>query len=288
MGNVVSVKIDSSMHGHRIEYVLKKLKISSSLMNRLKREKDGILLNGVQSPVIAKVSEGDTLVVNIKGRNAENIVPVNLPLDILCEDEDILVVIKPGTMPVHPSRNHKTDTLANAVMYYLGSKEAIHIITRLDRETSGVVLIAKNPRAAAILTEDMKTGKIKKEYIAVLNGVPVNLKDTICAPIKKKDGKGISRCVDKAGKEAVTQYEIMKKTDTLSLVKLFPITGRTHQLRVHMSYIGHPIYGDAMYGATQSGERTRLHCHRIIFLHPITREDIMVVAPIPKDFNGLV
>lgn len=288
MAKVIRIKIDSEMHGHRIEYVLKRLKVSSSLMNRLKRDGNGILLNGVQAPTIAKVSEGDTLVINIKGREAENIIPVNIPLDILWEDEDILVVNKPGTMPVHPSRAHKTDTLANAVMYYMGSREAIHIITRLDRETSGVVLIAKNPRAAAILTEDMKAGKIKKEYIAVVNGIPQPFKETICAPIKKKNGRGISRCVSEDGKEAVTLYEVMKKADGLSLVKLFPITGRTHQLRVHMSYIGHPIYGDAMYGATQSGERTRLLCRRITFLHPITGEEITASAPIPEDFTELV
>ncbi len=289
MGKEISIKIDCAMHGHRIEYVLKKrLKISSSLIKRLKREQNGVLLNGVRRAVITKVSEGDILTVNIKGRGAENIIPVNIPIDVLWEDEDILVVNKPGTMPVHPSGTHTTDTLANAVMYYMGSREAIHIITRLDRETSGAVLIAKNPRVASLLTEDIKSGKIKKEYIAIINGIPEPFKETICVPIKKKDERGIARCVSGDGKEAATIYEVMRKTDALSLVKLSPITGRTHQLRVHMSYIGHPIYGDSMYGALQSGERTRLHCHRITFLHPVTGEEVSVTATIPEDFNGLV
>ncbi len=286
MAKVISVKIDSAMHGHRIEYVLERyVKLSSSLIKRLKRVENGVLLNGVHSPVITKVSEGDTLIVNIKGREAENIIPVNIPLDVLWEDEDVLAVNKPGTMPVHPSGNHKTDTLANAVMYYTGSKEAIHIITRLDRETSGIVLIAKNPRAAALLTEDIKRGKIKKEYIAIVNGIPEPFKETICAPIKKKDSRGISRCVAEDGKEAITLYEVMKTSKDFSLVKLFPITGRTHQLRVHMSYIGHPIYGDAMYGAMQTGERTRLHCSKVTFIHPVTCEEIMVTAATPDDFD---
>ncbi len=289
MGKVISIKIDSAMHGHRIEYVLKKhLKISSSLIKRLKREENGIMLNGVHVTVITKVNEGDALVVNIKGRDTENIVPVNIPLEILWEDDDIIAVNKPGTMPVHPSGTHKTDTLANAVMYHIGTNEAIHIITRLDRETSGVVLIAKNRRAASLMTDDIKNRKIKKEYIAIVNGIPGVFKETISAPIKKKDCRGIARCVSQDGKEAVTLYEVMKQTERLSLVKLFPITGRTHQLRVHMSHIGHPIYGDNMYGAPQSGERTRLHCQRITFIHPATGEEISIDATVPDDFKGLV
>lgn len=289
MGKVISIKIDSEMHGHRIEYVLeKKLKISSSLIKRLKRAENGIVLNGVQRAVIDKVSEGDILVVSIKGRDSENIIPVNFPIDVLWEDEDVLIVNKPGAMPVHPSAIRKTDTLANAVMYYIGKRETIHIITRLDRETSGVVLIAKNPRAAALLSEDIKNGKIKKEYIAIVNGIPEYSEGSVSAPIRKKDFKGILRCVSADGKEAVTLYEVMKKTDRLSFVKLFPITGRTHQLRVHMSYIGHPIYGDSMYGAPQIEERTRLHCRRVTFLHPVTNEEVSVTAAIPEDFNGIM
>ena len=289
MGKLISIKIDSEMHGHRIEYILeKKLKISSSLIKRLKREEDGVVLNGARSTVITKVSEGDTLVINIKGKEAENIIPVNIPIDILLEDEDIIVLNKPANMPVHPSGTHKTDTLANGVIYHTGKKEVIHIITRLDRETSGVVLIAKNPRAASMLTEDIKKGKIDKEYIAIVNGVPEPSRDVISAPIKKKESRGIKRCVAEGGKEAVTLYQLMEKSDDFSLVKLSPITGRTHQLRVHMSYIGNPIYGDSMYGAKQSGERTRLHCHRITFAHPVTGEKILVEAEIPEDFNGIV
>ena len=114
------------------------------------------------------------------------------------------------------------------------------------------------------------------------------LKGTICAPIKRKEEDEMLRCVSKEGKEAITKYEIKKNTDNFSLVKLFPITGRTHQLRVHMSYIGHPIYGDSMYNAVQKDERTRLHCKKLTFFHPVTGEEISVVAAIPEDFNGLV
>lgn len=289
MGRVLSIKIDSELQGHRIDHVLKeRLQISDALMKQLKKEKNGIMLNGTHSAVIDKVNVGDILTVNIKGKNAENIIPVNIPLDVLWEDEDILIVNKSGTMPVHPSRIHINDTLLNAVMNYTTGGEAVHIITRLDRETSGIVLIAKNPWAAALLGNEMKNEKIKKEYIAIINGSLKQSNGLICAPIKKKTEREILRFVSEDGKDAVTQYELIKKTDTLSWVKLYPITGRTHQLRVHMSYIGHPIYGDRMYGASQYGERTRLHCCKITFLHPVTREEISVTAEMPEDFKGLL
>ena len=289
MGKEIEIKIDSRLHGHRIEYVLEKeLKISSSLIKRLKRLPDGIMLNGARATVVEKVSEGDILSVNIKGRETGNIVPANIPIDIIWEDNDILVLNKPGNISIHPSKAHKTDTLANGIIYHTGSREAVHIITRLDRETSGVVLVAKNPQAAAILTEDMKNGKIKKEYIAIVNGVPEVLTGEIDAPIKKKDEKSSLRCVADDGKRAITLYSVAEKTDKFALVNLYPFTGRTHQLRVHMSYIGHPIYGDNMYGAPQKGERVRLHCHKLTFNHPTTGECAVFTADIPDDFKDII
>lgn len=289
MEKAISIRIDAEMDGNKIKYILRdRFKISASMLKKLKREADGILLNGAHATVVEKVCEGDVLEINIKGEESEHIVPVDIPLDILLEDEDILVVNKPGTMPVHPSRWHGDDTLANGVMYHIGSRDKIHIITRLDKETSGIVLIAKNPWSAALLSEQMKCGKIKKEYFAIVNGVPEPAKETISAPIRRKEEDEMLRCVADDGKEAVTIYEVTEKTEDLALVKLNPVTGRTHQLRVHMSYIGNPIYGDIMYGALQENERTRLHCRKISFYHPKTEEEIVIDAPIPNDFNNLV
>lgn len=289
MDRIITLKIDAAMHGRKIEYVLEKnLGISTTLIRRLKRDEGSITLNKKEVNVIQKVCEGDELKVKIACNNAENsIIPVNLPINILWEDEDILAVDKPRTMPTHPSRNHQTDTLANRVIYYLGENSSFHAITRLDRDTSGVVLIAKNPLAAALLTEDIKNRKIHKEYIAAVDGVPKPLCGAVNAPIKKKDNSGILRYVSGNGKEAVTEYEVEKICGGISLVRLYPLTGRTHQLRVHMSYIGTPIYGDSMYGAPQIGERTRLHCHTVTFNHPMTKEKITVTAPVPKDITQL-
>ncbi len=288
MEKIITLKIDATLHGRKIESVLEKnLEISTTLIRRLKRTADGITLNGKEATVIEKVSYGDELVVKISGRAQKNIIPVNFPIDVLYEDEDIIAVNKPRSMPTHPSRNHQDDTLANRVVYYLGEQSAFHVITRLDRDTSGVVLIAKHTVSAKFLTENIKDRNISKEYIAVVNGVPNPPQETVSAPIKKREESGILRCVAPDGKEAVTKYETIKIAENLSLVKLLPITGRTHQLRVHMSYMGTPIYGDSMYGAPQTGEKTRLHCYRITFSHPMTKQIITVTAPIPKDIREM-
>lgn len=289
MKKTIIVKIDNTLHGRKIEYILEKhIGLSTTLVRRLKRTGGGIVLNGKNVTVIDRVCAGDKLVITIPGRQSKNIVPVDIPVDILYEDEDIIAVNKPRSMPTHPSCGHQSDTLANGVIHHLGRGTAFHAITRLDRDTSGVVLIAKNSAAAALLTEDMKNKRIRKEYVAVVNGVPVPECGIISAPVKKKENSGILRHIAADGKEAITQYEVKNTLDELTFVKLLPITGRTHQLRVHMSYIGTPIYGDRMYGAPQSGEQTRLHCHRISFFHPMTKEEITVTAPIPEDITDLM
>lgn len=286
MDKEIEITIEKELCDKRIEHILKKKAgLSETLIRRLKRTEGGILLNGKPAKVIEKVSLGDVIKISVLEKSSGNIIPVKIPLDIIWEDEDILVVNKLRSMPTHPSRGHNEDTLANGVIYHLASNSKFHVITRLDRDTSGVVLIAKNPVSAAYLTEEMKNGRISKEYIAVINGVLNPENGEISAPIKRKSEKGILRCVSPDGKEAVTVYETVEKSKKHSLVKLFPLTGRTHQLRVHMSYMGNPIYGDSMYGAQQKGEKTRLHCHKLTFIHPGTREKITVEAPIPEDIK---
>ena len=282
----IQIAIEKESDGKKIEHILKvKSGLSETLIRRLKRTEGGILLNGNPAKVIEKVSFGDMVKVTVSEKSSQNIVPAKVPLDIIYEDEDILAVDKPRSMPTHPSNGHREDTLANGVIYYLGKGSKFHVITRLDRDTSGVVLIAKNPVSAAFLTDEMKNGRITKEYIAVINGV-LNPKDgIISAPIKKKSESGILRCVSPDGKEAVTKYRTVKIQDGISLVNLFPITGRTHQLRVHMSYMNCPICGDSLYGAVQKGERTLLHCKKISFIHPVTKKKISITAPLCDDIE---
>lgn len=286
MDKTISLEITGELHGRTVEHILKKhLGLSTSLIRSLKRQEEGILLNGRKTKTIESVSEGDFLSVNVLSGEKASVTPAKLPIDVLYEDDDIIAVNKPWGMPVHPSFDNKKASLLNAVMYYLGGEASPHIITRLDRDTSGVVLIAKNRVSAAFLTEEMKKRRIEKEYIALVNGALEKTEDIISAPIKRKEEKGILRCVSSDGKEAVTRYCVEKTNGIVSLVRLYPITGRTHQIRVHMSYLGFPIYGDYMYGAVQKNERTRLHCLRITFWHPESRKEIEIKSDIPDDFR---
>lgn len=289
MSKVIKIKIDEELDKKRIEAVLKShMGFSSSLITSLKNTTGGVMLCGKNAKMIDRVTQGDLLEIMIDGKNSENIIPVKMPIDIIYEDEDILAVNKSGNMPVHPSKNHKNDTLANGLMYYLKESGcSLHIITRLDRETSGVVLVAKNVLSAQRLTQDVKNRKFDKEYVAVVNSDADGKSGVICKSIKKKEKNGILRCVADDGKESITHYCAEKTNGELTLMHLKPLTGRTHQLRVHMSYMGMPIYGDFMYGAPQKNERCRLHCAKIRFLHPITRKEIEIEATIPDDIKEL-
>ena len=287
MNKVIKLTINSSQNGKTIKYILSDfLGISGAIITALKKTDDGIMLNGKRVFVTHKVEAGNKLIVTIYDEKSD-ICATDLPLQILYEDEDIIALNKPRNMPTHPSRNHYEDTLANALMhYYRDEVFTFRSVTRLDRDTSGVVLVAKNPLSGAVLSESMKKGEIKKQYVAIIDGVPEKEKGRINAPIKRLQESIITRGVAPDGKEAITDYEVIEKFEKKAFVKLFPITGRTHQLRVHMSYIGAPICGDSLYGNAQKGEQTLLHCARLSFIHPITKKEITVEAPLPDDIKA--
>lgn len=283
----ITVNTDSSLNGKTIKSVIRNhLDISAAILTKLKKYPDGILVNGEHKNVNAVLISGDILTLNIRDNSSQNIQPVDIPLDILFEDDEIIAVNKPRNMPTHPSQNHHGDTLANGIMYYYKNTSfTFRPITRLDRDTSGVVLIAKNQLSASILSHQMQNFKISKQYIALCHGVFENKQGTIDAPIARIDGSGILREVSESGKSAITQYQVISEKDGLSLVKLFPKTGRTHQLRVHLSHIGHPIYGDDLYGSPIKDKQTLLHCKKISFIHPGTNKPTQITAPIPDDMT---
>ncbi len=287
MDKIIKLKIDSFLSGKTIKYILSEfLGISGAIITQLKKADDGIVLSGERVFVTHKAQTGDELVVSIYDENSD-ICPAPLPLDIIFEDEDIIVLNKPRNMPTHPSRNHYEDTLANALMhYYRDEVFTFRSVTRLDRDTSGIVLVAKNPLSGAILSESMKKGEISKEYVALTDGVPEKENGRINAPIKRLQESIITRGVAPDGKEAITDYEVIEKSGKKAFVRLFPITGRTHQLRVHMSYIGTPICGDSLYGNAEKGEETLLHCAKLSFIHPITKKEMTVEAPLPDDIKA--
>lgn len=287
MKKTLSLRIDKSLNGKIVrEILINHIKLSKNIVKNLKKYDDGILVNGERVNVLKTVKEGDELLLTMHEKQNSDIAPFDVKIEVLYEDEDIIVFNKPYAMPTHPSRNHPSDTLANAMVHYFkGENITFHAITRLDRDTSGAVLIAKNAYSAQSLGKDMKEKRIIKEYVAVVNGVPKEKSGIIAAPIRRKTEGKVLRCIASDGKEAITKYCVEKENGSFSIVSLFPITGRTHQLRVHMSHIGNPIYGDTMYGALQSGERTRLHCRKISFFHPATHEEMTIEAPLPSDIR---
>lgn len=285
MDKEFGILIDDTLSGKTVKELLHRNGVSSTLIKELKETEDGIKLSGKKVFVTERVKAGDVLNITIRDKKSD-IEPEDIPLDILYEDEDIIAVNKPRNMPIHPSQNHHGDTLANALMhYFLGEDFTFRVITRLDKDTSGVVLLAKNPLSGAILGEEMKSGSIKKEYLALVNGRMNPEEGEINEPIGRREESVILRCVTPLGKEAVTLYETLQTNGKYSLVKLLPLTGRTHQIRVHLSYMGNPIYGDDLYGAAQKNERVRLHCSKISFCHPITGEEMTIEAPLMEDMN---
>lgn len=292
----MKLKITDELDGVAVREILKdKIKFSNATITFLKSRDRGIVLNGERVTVRKTVKTGDILELEYTDDKSlaekSEIVPTELPLDILYEDDDIILVNKPPYMPTHPSQNHYTDTLANALRFYFDSKDIPFIfraVNRLDNSTSGIVLIAKNRFSAGKLSQSMLKHKISKSYLAILNGTPEELCGEICAPIKREQESIIKRVVSDDGVYALTKYRTLLAGDMFSFVEASPITGRTHQLRVHFSHIGHPICGDTLYGyPSHFIARQALHAYKITFEHPTSGELLTIKAAPPADMLGL-
>lgn len=273
--------------GINVKSVLKnQLCLASSVITALKNT-GGILLNGKVVTVRATMNCGDELKMIIPEVDSDNISKTKGDLQILFEDDDILCVNKPSGMPTHPSQNHHNDTLANIVCYYYRNTPFVfRVSNRLDSYTSGVVIIAKNMYSASFLCTNEFRKTMKKTYYAICRGFFEGKKGTITAPIARCDGSTIKREVSPGGQYAETYYEVVEERDDVSIVKLQPKTGRTHQIRVHMAYMGHPLMNDFLYD-DKYDEKSHfyLHCHSITFEHPLTKKAITVEAPLPDGFN---
>ena len=237
----------------------------------------GIHLNGLPVTVRATVNEGDTVEIYLKEEKSEGIPPVDIPITVLYEDEDILAVDKPTNMPTHPSKGNNLPTLANAVMGYYEGNFVFRSVNRLDRDTSGIVIIAKNRISAFALSDSMKKGLWEKKYHALVEGVPSPKENTIDAPIERIEEGNIMRTVRPDGKRAITKYKVIEEYADSSLCEITLLTGRTHQIRVHMSHIGYPLVSDFLYGKEAEKEYF-LRCVEIKFPHPKTKEIITIKA----------
>ena len=271
-----------------------RLGLSTNLLRRLKLAPDGILLDGVHVTVRALVQEGQVLSVLCQpDEGCESRVEAQTgQLDIVFEDAHILVINKPAGMAVHPSPGHDGNTLANYVMGYYQSKGLnlmFHPINRLDRGTSGLLIVAKTQMAAQKLGILLQRREIKRTYQAVVAGSGLFAKGTVDLPIGRKPGKGIAREVRFDGERAVTHLQVLQRQKHAMLLELRLETGRTHQIRVHCSYLGHPVLGDFMYGEEYDWlDGQALHACRLDFAHPITGAPLHFEAPAPWYFDALL
>lgn len=286
-------KIKENNQYYNIKEVLKKeFHISDRLVSKLKHAKQ-IYLNNKPAYVSEKLEVGNSIVVDLDFNEiSDNIIPTKVNLDILYEDDALLIVNKPCNIPVHPSVDHYTDSLSNGIRYYFDSihlNRKIRPVNRLDKNTTGIVIFAKNEYIQECLIKQMKNNIFKKEYLALVEGILENVSGIINAPIARKENSIIEREISDNGSTSITHYKVIKEFSSYSLVQFLLETGRTHQIRVHCKYVGHPLLGDTLYGnSSELINRQALHAYKMNFIHPITNQNIEIVVDLPDDIKKLI
>lgn len=276
-----------------IKDFLKEKEISKAALTDIKFNGGKILVNGKEETVRYLLKVGEELSVIFPEENPSvGLLGEDLPLDILYEDDYILVVNKPAGMSTIPSREHPTGSLANAIIGYyeqIGLVATSHIVTRLDRDTSGIVLVAKHRHVHHLFSEQQKSGKINRFYEALAEGNFLQDSGIIKEPIARKPDSIIEREVSPNGQYACTHYKVIKRYQGFTHVQLRLETGRTHQIRVHLSYIGHPLVGDDLYGGERSFiARQALHCWELEFYHPFLKEELKFTQELPLDMKKMM
>lgn len=291
MERIFEYQISSAEEDRKLGDFLREKGYSRQLLRQLKETEDGLLRNGQPTFMTIALKNGDRIRVRLleKAEGSEAIMPAPLPFEIVYEDEDLLVINKPADMPIHPSFQNHGNTLADALTWHYqqqGKEFVYRCINRLDRDTTGLLIVARHQLSASILSDMVRKREIHREYLAIVEGIPPE-KGTISAPIGRKEGSAILREVNfETGEPAQTHFTRLETRNGLSLVSLKLETGRTHQIRVHMGYIGCPLIGDYLYypDHTRIG-RQALHSYRLSFLHPITGKALSFTAPLPEDME---
>lgn len=291
----LTLAVSPEQAGRKVDSLLRReLALSGTVIRRVKWLADGILLDGVRVHTDAVVRAGQTLSVLVGDTEVRSgLVPVSGPLDIVYEDEDVLILNKAPGVLVHPGPGHYSDTVGNYLLAYYASEGILadfHPVHRLDKGTSGLMAVAKHGHAQELLKEKLHTPDFRRVYLAVCEGVPSPTAGIIDAPIAPVEGSLMAREVRPGGQDARTHYEVLGEKHGRALVRLTLETGRTHQIRVHMAHLGHPLTGDFLYGTEDRAliARPALHSAELGFTHPITGEALAFTQPLPEDMRRLL
>ncbi len=292
MNHIIRHSYIPAEDGQTVEQLLRLHGYSKSLINQVKLTEQGLLVHGKRVYTTYRLKTGESLMVTLPVESSsEHIVPVSMPLSILFEDEDLMVINKPADLSVHPSQGHFSNSLANGLAWYFQEKNqpfVFRAINRLDRDTTGLLIVAKNALSGCILSDMVKKREIHRTYLTAVSGDLSECPEgTISVPIARRPGSVMERMADPInGETAITHYRLLayqNKTDS-SILEVTLETGRTHQIRVHMKYIGHPLYGDFLYNPDYRFlDRQSLHSWKLSFLHPITKKSLHFTAPVPAD-----
>ncbi|MBI6871688.1 RluA family pseudouridine synthase [Clostridium aciditolerans] len=275
------------------EYLKSKQKLSSRLIKGAAIE-GRITVNEKITKLNYVVKHNDEIGFNVAKEEGQNIDPEKMDIEVVYEDIDIIVVNKRPGIVVHPTKSYPNGTLANGLLYYFkekGENCIVRLVSRLDMDTSGLIMIAKNQFSHMALARDMSNENFEKSYLAIVHGNMKEKQGTINLPIYRTGGDTIKRIVDERGQESVTHFKVVESFNKGDLVELTLETGRTHQIRVHLTHLGHPLYGDSLYGIEDDSdyiERQALHAYKLKFPHPRTGDILNLETDIPEDMKELL
>lgn len=294
MESKLIIDVSDEETGERIDSFLSgKTEFTRTRIQQLIKDKN-ITVNGKATKSSYKIEENDEIVIEVPEAETTEIKPENIKIDIVYEDSDIAVINKQAGLVVHPAHGHYSGTLVNAILYHIKDLSGINgeirpgIVHRLDKDTSGLIVIAKNDKVHTTLTEMFQEKKIRKTYLAILKGKLNKSEGKIVTQIgrDKNDRKKMTVIDDiTKGKNAITNYKVVSQNNLFTLVKVNIETGRTHQIRVHMRHLGYPILGDSVYGRKDNEKRQMLHAYKLEFIHPVTGRQMEFIGEIPEDFQ---